>query len=66
MLLRQAGRLRAKEQDIAFLVFDIRKPLIRMRGKREDARARQRIHAGLKILVNLHIGQIVIIQPGAL
>ena len=66
MLLRQAGRLRAEEKDIAFLVFDIRKPLIRMRGKREDACSRQRIHAGLKILVNLHIGQIVIIQSGAL
>ena len=66
MLLRQASRLRTEEKDIALLVFDIRKPLIRMRGKREDARPRQRIHAGLKILVNLHIGQIVIIQSGAL
>ena len=66
MLLWQAGRLRAEEKSIAFLVFDIRKPFICMRGKREDPCARQRIHAGLEVLVNLHIGQIVIIQTGAL
>lgn len=66
MFLWQTGRLGAEEEDIALLVFHVREPLIGVGGEGKDARAGQSLHAGIEVLVDLQICQVVVVQARAL
>src|SRR5699024_3814719 len=77
-LLVQAGGLRTEEEDVTAAELHVRKPGARLRRESEDPGPRLRATCrllpaqpgqmrgrGLEILVEMHIRQVVIIQPGA-
>ncbi len=65
MLLRQAGRLGAEEEDVTLLVFDVREPLIRVGSEGEDPRAGEGLHTSVEIFVDLQVRQVVVVKARA-
>ena len=56
--------LRAEQQNVSRLVFDVGIQFGGVRGERDDARIRHGFHQILKIRVQYHVGHVVVVQSG--
>ena len=57
--------LRAEQQNVGRLVFDLRIQLRGVRGECDDARIRHRFHEILEIRVQHHMGHVVVVEACA-
>lgn len=64
--LGEAGGFGAEEEDVVFLVGDVGEVVFRVAGECEDAFAGHFFAEGVEVGVDLQVGEVVVVQPGAL